>query len=94
VATKNFSSSPGSASKALARREGQLRVRALRCCKQAVISFGLAFTFLLDLENADDAAGQHEPRERCRVVNDNNIERIAVFGQAPVVGSIRREELL
>jgi hypothetical protein len=34
------------------------------------------------------------PRERCRVVNDNNIERIAVFGQAPVLGSIRREEVL
>ncbi len=34
-----------------------LRVRAPGHCKQAVVSFSVAFTFLLDLENADDAAG-------------------------------------
>ena len=45
-------------------------MRAAGYCKQTVIPFGLAFTFLPDLENADDAAGQHQSREGRRVVND------------------------
>ena len=45
---------------------------------------------------ADDLAAQHEPRRGGRVVNDHDVERIAVLGsgrrdEAPVVG-IRQAE--
>jgi hypothetical protein len=66
-------------------------MRAAWYRKQTVVPFGRAFIFLPDLENADDAAGQQKTREGRRVVNDHNIERIAVFGRSrrdktPVVG--------
>ena len=66
-------------------------MRAAGYCKQTVVPLGLTFTFLLDLKNADDAAGQHKARKSRRVVDDHDVERIAVIGfgrwdEAPVVG--------
>ena len=45
-----------------------LRVRAPGHSEQAVVPLGIPFALLLDLKNADDAAGQHDARESRRIV--------------------------
>ena len=57
----------------------------------AIIADSVALGFLNRLKDADDLAAQHQPRRGGRVVNDHDIERIAVLGsgrrdEAPVVG--------
>jgi hypothetical protein len=71
-------------------------MRAAGYCEQAVVPLGLPFAFLFNLKNADDAAGQHDPRESRCVVDHHDVERIAVVGfgrwhEAPVVGIFSRE---
>jgi hypothetical protein len=66
-------------------------VRAPGYCEKAVVSLGLPFALLLDLQNADDTAGQHDTRESRRIVDHHDVERIAVIGfgrwhEAPVMG--------
>jgi hypothetical protein len=48
--------------------------------KQTVIPLGVAFVLLLDLENADDAAGHDKAREGRRIMNHHDVERVAVIG--------------
>jgi hypothetical protein len=57
-----------------------LRVRASGHGEQTVVSFGVALALLLYLKDADDAAGQDNPREGRRIVNHHDVDRIAVIG--------------
>src|SRR4029077_9250790 len=71
--------------------QSPLGVRAPRHGKQAVITLGFTFALPLDLEDADDAASDNQPREGRRIMDHHDVERVAVIGfgrghEAPVVG--------
>ena len=71
--------------------QSPLGMRAPRHGKQTVVALGFAFALLLDLENADDAAGDDKARECRRVMDHHDVERVAVIGfgrghEAPIVG--------
>jgi hypothetical protein len=68
-----------------------LRVRTPRYCKQAVVSLPFIFASLLDLQDTDYATGKHKARHRRGIMNDHDVERIAVVGRgggnkSPIVG--------
>ena len=65
-------------------------MRAPRHGKQPVVALGFLFALLLDLKDADDAAGNDEARESRGVMDHHDVERVAVIGlrrrhEAPVM---------
>ena len=81
VAMKNFSSSSriGFDRSRISRRPCSACERRGTANKRSFRS-ALPFALLLDLKDTDNAAGQNDPRESCRVMDHHNVERITVIG--------------
>jgi hypothetical protein len=67
-----------------------LRRRAVRHSEDTVISLDLAFGVLLDFQNSDRPAAKYYAGIGLRIVEDQNVEGIAVFrpgrrDEAPVI---------
>src|ERR1700684_2928551 len=61
-----------------------------RHCEQPIVPFDLRLALLFNLQNADDAAGQNHAGKRRGVVDDHDIEGVAIVGpgggdEAPIM---------